>query len=374
MLQKRISKSKIIAQEDCTGCSLCTIVCPQKCITMKEGKLGHLYPLVDNKKCIQCNLCLKVCPSNNIISLAYPLKAYAAWAKDKEEYISSTSGGAASVLSRDIISRGGVVYGCSISPECDVRHIRIDNEEELYKLKGSKYVQSNIKDILPIVKEDIKHNRLVLFIGTPCQVSAVKSLFKVIPDNLYVVDLICHGVPSLKTLKNYLKTEFGTYKFNSISFRNGTKLSLVLKNKGIKLYEGPSSKDLYYKTFMGGYTYRNSCHHCKYAQPNRVSDVTIGDFWGLGKKGNCNIPEHKEGVSVMLPITEKGMSLIQTIKDNLNLYERPIEEAIQGNSQLRTPSLAGKRIKLFLMLEPLLGLKKAYQLSHIDIKFKNLLK
>ena len=374
MIQKRITSTKVITPEDCTGCSLCTIVCPPKCITMKEGKLGHLYPLVDYKKCIQCNLCLKACPSNNKTILAYPLKAYAAWAKDKEEYLSSTSGGAASVLSRDIISRGGVVYGCSMSSECDVHHIRIENEEELYKLKGSKYVQSNIKDILPKIKEDIKQDRLVLFIGTPCQVSAVKSLFKVIPDNLYVVDLICHGVPSLKTLKNHLKTEFGTYKFDSISFRNGRKLSLVLKDKGIKLYEGSSKKDLYYKTFMEGYTYRDSCHHCKYAQPNRVSDITIGDFWGLGKNGNCDIPEHNEGVSVILPISEKGMSLIQIIKDKLNLYERPIEEAIMGNSQLRTPSLAGKRIKIFQKLEPLLGLKRSYKLSHLDIILRNHLK
>ena len=374
MLQKRISRSKVIVPKDCTGCSLCTLVCPHKCITMAEGKLGHLFPLVDNKKCINCNLCIKTCPSNNNIKLIYPITAYAAWAKDKEEYISRTSGGAASVLSRYIISLGGVVYGCSMSSECDVQHIRIDNDEELYKLKGSKYVQSNISDILPKLKEDIKQDRLVLFIGTPCQVAAVKKLFTVIPNNLYLIDLICHGVPSLKTLRNYLKNMFGTIKFDSISFRNGRKKSLTLIDKGIKLYVGSSKSDLYYKAFMEGLTNRDSCHHCIYAQPNRVSDITIGDFWGLGKKSKLDIPEHNEGVSVMLPITEKGMSLIQTVKDKLNLYERPIEEAIQGNSQLMAPSLAGKRIKIFQILEPFLGLKRSYKVSHLDIILKNHLK
>ena len=374
MLLQRFSKTKVIPLEDCTGCSLCSNVCPQKCITMKEGKLGHLFPYVDNKNCIQCNLCVKTCPSNKDISLTYPLTAYAAWAKEKKEYVSSSSGGAASVLSHEIILRGGVVYGCSMSSECEVRHIRVEKAEELYKLKGSKYVQSIIKDILPILKEDIKQGRQVLFIGTPCQVAAVKGLFKEIPDTLFLVDLVCHGVPSLKTLQEYLKTEFGTCVFDSISFRNGTKLSLVLNNKGVKMYEGSSRTDLYYKTFMEGYTYRDSCHHCKYAQPNRISDITIGDFWGLGRMGDCDIPEHNEGISVMLPLTEKGIALIQAVNDKFNIYDRPVEEAIKGNSQLMSPSLAGKRIRLFQRLEPLFGLKRAYRLSHLDIVMKNYLK
>ena len=341
---------------------------------MKEGKLGHLYPYIDNKNCINCNLCVRTCPTNNKIPLQNPLAAYAAWAKDKKEYKSSTSGGAASILSRKIISGDGVVYGCAMLANCEVQHIRIDDCEQLYQLKGSKYVQSNILNIIPSLKEDVRKERSVLFIGTPCQVAAVKSLFKEQPSNLYLVDIICHGVPSLSVFKKYLSNKFGKTSFDKISFRKGSQLLLEIFDCGKKIYSASHNKDLYYTLFMQGYTYRDSCHRCKYAQPKRVSDITIGDFWGLGKMGDCDIPDHKDGISVILPITPKGGELLKSISSQLNIYERPLEEAIKGNSQLQSPSLAGKRIKFFQMLYPLFGLEKSYKLTHIDNYFKKFLK
>lgn len=374
MLINRVSKDRVIQYVDCTGCGLCAKNCPSKCITLKEGKLGHLYPYVDNKNCINCNLCVIKCPSNNNILLHNPLAAYAVWAKDKNEYQSSTSGGAASIISRKIITDGGVVYGCAMLPDCDVQHIRIDNCDQLYQLKGSKYVQSNILNILPSIKDDVHKGIPVLFIGTPCQVAAVKSLFKEQPSNLYLVDIICHGVPSLSVLKKYLTDKFGKASFDKVSFRKGNQLLLEILDSGKKIYSASHKKDLYYTLFMQGYTYRDSCHQCKYAQPKRVSDITIGDFWGLGKMGDCDILDHKDGISVILPITEKGLSLIQETKDKFNIYERPIEEAIKGNSQLHSPSLAGKRIRLFQMLYPFFGLEKSYKFAHIDNYIKKFLK
>ena len=374
MVSSRSSNSSVINRESCSGCALCAFVCPQKCIILKTGKLGHLYPYVDNKKCINCNLCVKVCPSNNDIQLQKPLVAYAAWAKDESEYISSTSGGAAAIFSKEMISRGGVVYGCTMESNCEVRHIRIDNTEQLPKLKGSKYVQSDINDIFPLLKEDVKNNLPVLFIGTPCQIAAVKSLFKQQPSNLYLIDIICHGTPSLLALKSYLNKKFGKCSFESISFRKGSRLLIEIKDKGKTIYSANHKKDLYYTLFMQGYTYRDSCHQCKYAQPKRVSDITIGDFWGLGRMGDCNIPDHKDGISVILPITEKGEKLLKSISPQLNIYERPLEEAIKGNSQLHSPSLAGKRIRLFQTLYPLFGLEKSYKLAHIDNFIKKYLK
>ncbi len=374
-MEKRTNPNKsIINNIDCTGCSLCAIICPSKCISMKKGKLGHLYPDVNNNQCINCNLCVKKCPSNSDIPLQKPLAAYAAWAKDKNEYQSSTSGGAASIFSKEIVSEGGVVYGCAMLPNCEVQHIRIDHYELLYQLKGSKYVQSNILNILPSIKEDTRKGIPVLFVGTPCQVAAVKSLFKEQPSNLYLVDIICHGVPSLSVLKKYLKDKFGKASFDKVSFRKGNQLLLEILDSGKKIYSASHKKDLYYTLFMQGYTYRDSCHQCKYAQSKRVSDITIGDFWGLGKMGDCDIPDQKDGISVILPITEKGLSLIQETKDKFNIYERPIEEAIKGNSQLHSPSLAGKRIRLFQMLYPFFGLEKSYKFAHIDNYIKKFLK
>lgn len=374
MRRSRSSNTSVIIRQSCTGCALCAFVCPQKCITMKTGKLGHLYPHVDNKKCINCNLCVKTCPSNIDIQLQKPLIAYAAWTKDEKEHISSTSGGAAAIFSKEMISRGGVVYGCTMESNCEVRHIRTDKSEQLSKLKGSKYVQSNIKNIFPLLKEDVKNNLPVLFIGTPCQAAAVKSLFKEQPSNLYLVDIICHGVPSLSVLKKYFTDKFGKASFDKVSFRKGNRYLLELFDSGKKIYSASNKNDLYYTLFMQGYINRDSCHQCKFAQPKRVADITIGDFWGLGKMGDCNIPDHKDGISVILPITEKGLSLIQETKDKFNIYERPIEEAIQGNSQLKAPSPTGKRIKLFQTLYPLFGLEKSYKFAHIDNFIKKYLK
>ena len=374
MLINRVSKDRVIHNVDCTGCGLCAKNCPSKCISMEEGKLGHLYPIVNNDQCINCNLCVIKCPSNNEILLQNPLTAYAAWAKDKNDYQSSTSGGAASILSRKIITDGGVVYGCAMLSDCNVQHIRIDNCEQLYQLKGSKYVQSTILNILPSIKEDVRIGAPVLFIGTPCQTAAVKSLFMEQPSNLYLIDIICHGVPSLSILKKYLINKFGKTSFDKISFRKGSQLLLEIFDSGKKVYDAPHNKDLYYTLFMQGYTYRDSCHQCKYAQPKRVSDITIGDFWGLGKMGDCDIPDHKDGISVILPITEKGEDLIKSVSPELNIYCRPLEEAIKGNSQLQSPSLASKRIRLFQVLYPLFGLEKSYKFAYIDNYIKKYLK
>ena len=373
-MDKRYSKHSVIDPVDCTGCGLCAHICPSKCISMKEGKLGHLFPSVDSKKCIHCNLCVKKCPSKSPIRLGYPLAAYAAWVQDEDDYLTSTSGGAASALSHDIISRGGVVYGCTMGESSVVKHIRVEDSERLNTLKGSKYVQSDIKGIFSILRDDVNEGRPTLFIGSPCQVAAVKSMYPDTPTNLYLVDIVCHGVPSLGVFQNYLKNKFGRAHFDSISFRRGSELILEIEDRGDVIYRANHRDDLYYTLFMQGFTYRDSCHQCKYAQPNRISDITIGDFWGLGRYGKCNIPEHKHGISVILPISEKGMSLIDRVRDKLNIYERPIEEAIQGNSQLKSPAMAGKRIKLFQWLEPLLGIERAYKFVHADVTLKSFLK
>ena len=189
-----------------------------------------------------------------------------------------------------------------------------------------------------------------------------------------MIDIVCHGVPSLRILHDYLNKKFGKSSFDSLSFRQGSGLNMVIMDEGKVIYNAYYREDLYYKLFMLGFTYRDSCHQCRYAQPNRLSDVTIGDFWGLGKKGDCYIPDHKHGISVILPISEKGNALVQRVRGSLNIYMRPIEEAIQGNSQLMAPSSSGKRIELFQRLEPLLGLERAYKFAHFDVLIKKILR
>lgn len=370
---------QICKPEECTGCSLCASRCPKQCITMTEGLLGHLYPKIDQSLCIDCKLCQRGCPSLHHVTSSYPLVGYAAWAKDMEDYRSSTSGAMASVLSSYIIEQGGVVYGCSVLPRIKISHIRVDKAEDLYKLKGSKYVQSSILAVLPQIRTDIKSGMKVLFIGTPCQVAAVKNMYRNQPENLFLVDLICHGTPSNAFLKKYLEKDrlIQAEQVVSIKFRTPDAFSLVVLGKNKELYRSPNLwtnryKDLYYNTFIDGYTYRKSCFSCPYAKSERVSDITIGDFWGLGAEKSCNIPEHKYGISAVLPMTEKGQKLVDAVKDKINIYQRTPEEAIMGNDQLRHPKHMDKRIEIFQRFATLGNIAVLYPLLNLDkiVKYK----
>ena len=364
----------ICDKKECTGCGLCAARCPKLCIDMKPGLLGHLFPKIDQAKCIDCKLCQKSCPSLQEISAGYPKKAYAAWSKDEEDYVSSTSGGAASVLSQYIVSQGGVVYGCTVLPNIQISHIRVDKLEDLHLLKGSKYVQSQIKDVIPQLRNDVKAGIPVLFVGTPCQVAAIKQLYKSVPDNLYIVDIICHGTPSNQFLKDYIQKDLkiDASKVTDVKFRLPDAFSLCVYDNDKLLYKSSNLwthryEDLYYNTFIDGFTYRNSCFHCHYAKPQRISDITIGDFWGLGNEvSDKEIPEHKNGISCVLPITDKGMALIDVVKEKLNIYERPVTEAINGNDQLRRPKSKDWRISMFQKLQNLTGVKVAYHLMMAD--------
>lgn len=372
----------ICDRKECTGCGLCAARCPKHCIDMKPGFLGHLYPEIDQAKCIDCKLCQKSCPSLQKISAGYPKKAYAVWSKNVDDYVSSTSGGAASVLSQYIVSLGGVVYGCAVLPDIQISHIRVDKLEDLHLLKGSKYVQSQIAEIIPQLRTDVKEGRKVLFIGTPCQVAAIKQMFKSVPDNLYLVDIICHGTPSNQFLKDYIEKnlKIDSGKVTDVKFRTPTAYSLQVFSQDKKLYASPSLwqhryEDLYMDTFIDGVTSRYSCNSCHYAKPQRISDITIGDFWGLGNEvSDKEIPEHKNGVSCVLPITDKGMALVEKVSRYLNIYERPVTEAINGNEQLRAPKEEDKNIRRFRLLCHVLSIKHSYQLVNWKIFLKRKIK
>lgn len=360
----------IICKADlCTGCAACMNRCPKQCIEMREDKrLGHLYPHINQDKCVDCGACQKVCPANSQPLLHKPRTAYAGWDKKDSEYTASTSGGAASAFARYIIRQGGVVYGCAMLPGIEVKHIRIDKLEDIVKLKGSKYVQSTIGDIYIKVREDLRNGRKVLFVGTPCQVAGVKSYIgEKSGENLYTADLICHGVPPLAFLRKHILKKTKNVIPDEIFFRKGAYLLLLLL-KGEELYRSSLFEhrylDIYYNTFFDGFSYRDSCNTCRYAQPNRISDITIGDFWGL----KDDLPlEHPHGCSVLLPITENGEEMIEGIRSEFHLFERTVEEAVNGNDQLRRPKEQNWRISLFKKLAPIIGIGTAYYISMCDI-------
>lgn len=357
-------------KSECSGCNACAEICPKQCIRMTEDAKGFLYPKVDSATCIECGLCEKVCPMNvSHISLGSPLKAFATWSNNRQEHLTSSSGGAAYVLSSYILDKGGVVYGCA-SDGMDIRHIRVECHSELSKLQGSKYVQSDVCGLFKYVKSDLKNGKSVLFIGTPCQVAGLKNFIKQVPEHLYLVDLVCHGVPSKKMLYEHIKYVAKDRKIQHISFRRGNNFTIFLKmhnySYNANVWDDPY-KDLYMKGFIDGMIYRPSCYKCPFACPTRVSDITIGDFWGL-KNLELLPKESKDGISLLLPMTDKGLNLINAVKNNMHISERCVDEAVSGNSQLRYPSIQGRRSRLFNILYPILSFDAAMNIVVSDHK------
>lgn len=356
-----INKKKV----ECCGCNACAEICPKHCIKMLTDTKGFLYPQVDSSVCVECGACENVCPFyRKNISLYFPFTAYAAWNKNKEEYLASSSGGAAYVFSDYIIRHGGVVYGCA-ADGMDVRHVRVDNIKQLPRLQGSKYVQSDVRGLFAQVASDLKSKRPVLFIGTPCQVAGLKGYIRRIPSHLYLVDLIFHGVPSLKMLRSHAAFVTHGQQVTHLSFRRGNEYIMEFCGQNFHYERSPFYKDAYFRSFIKGFTCRSSCYHCPFATSNRVGDVTIGDFWGLHATGE-EFSEANNGISVLLPCTEKGHELIRVVSDNLMLCERSVDEAVTGNTQLQHSMHRTMRSRVFNLIWPLFPFDVAAWLSLAD--------
>jgi len=303
------------------------------------------------------------------------VRAIAAYAQDRNEYLSSTSGGASHCLAELVIDQGGVVYGCAFLPGVKIEHIRIDKTADLHRIKGSKYVQSKSHVVYNSLIQDVKSGRKVLFLGTPCQCAAVKSLFPNKPENLLLVDIVCHGVPSVDLLKKHLISKIKNISaVNRLTFRQNTDYHLkAYDDKGTLLLSEPLSTGLiddgYLGPFFYGFTFRNSCYTCQFACPERCTDITIGDFWGLGKMlPEVTLAGHSDGVSVVLANTQLGQIYADALSSKMYMEDRPVNEAICGNDQLRHPKAKKHKIKLFDALRPIIGVKAAYYCVTVPIR------
>lgn len=359
--------------DKCTGCHSCYNVCPKKCIDMREDEFGFIYPNINDKECVNCNLCKNSCPELNYNELKSPKAAYAAWALDGIERDSSTSGGVASIFSRFIIKKGGVVFGASLDNILTVRHIKVTNEYDLIKLKGSKYVHSIIGNTYTECLDELKSNKIVLFIGTPCQISGLKNFLKKDYQNLYTLDIICHGVPSQKYLNSYIKQIYGKKDYDSIVFRDIEGYNFKLLKGDREKFKTNRENNFYNIGFLQSLFSRKNCYRCSYAKSDRISDITIGDFWGIGKEKKFEYSTER-GVSVLLPITEKGINLVKECKKYMFIEKREISEAVNGNDQLRHPSIKHKNYEKFKRLYLKKGFKRACEKSLQVYFIKNKIK
>lgn len=330
----------------CTACGSCVYKCPKQGISIKNNEYGIPVAMVDEAKCVQCGLCQRVCPVSNPPAVHFPQACYAAWHKDDRKRAKSASGGIAAALTEKCIASGGIVYGADYQNH-SFSLCRADALEQAESFAGSKYVQCNVGNAYREVAEDLKKGKKVLFIGTPCQNAGLLAAVGA-HENLLCIDLICHGVPAQGYLQDYIKEilhrDFSECKM--ISFRDAEGWNIKVQNCNSQIiYQKSHQLDQYYKAFLNGTTYRENCYTCPWAQSNRVSDITLGDFWGLGVKESFAYP--KEKVSVVLINTEKGNAFFETNSSEIVKVSRSIAEAIDGNEQLRHPSLFGDDAKVF---------------------------
>lgn len=327
---------KIKNKSDCSGCYACVNVCPLNCISMEADETGFWYPKVSYNKCIKCKQCIDVCPIiNNKIFVNNP-KSYACFNKDDKIRMVSSSGGIFSLVAEETIKNKGIVFGAGFDKDFNIVHSYVENKKDLYKFRGSKYVQSKVGDTFKDAKKFLDSGKQVLFTGTPCQIEGLKFYLKKDYDNLICMDNICHGVPSPKVWKKYV--DYRENKVNSkvkrVNFRNKAEswkeFSIDFKFLDDSTYNSKHFDDLFMKAFLSDICLRPSCYDCSFKGINRISDITLADFWGI--QNIFPDMDDDKGTSLIFVNTEKGNKIFNKIKKNIKYSEVNINEAIKYNS------------------------------------------
>lgn len=341
---------KVCDVSKCTGCGACAQLCPHGAIKMQPDAEGFLRPVVDKSVCVTCGLCQLCCPVNTPrhASAGSPVAVYSGWSNSEGIRLGSSSGGAFTEIAKLVLAKGGVCFGVSMDENVTARHTFVEREEDLSKLRGSKYVQSVMGDTYIKVKEILKTGRQVLFSGTPCQVAGLLNFLRKDYENLTTVDLVCHGVPSPRVFGDYAEyigKEVIKGKVTEVNFRC-KKSSWIFFSMGINShaekngnvshsYLGSYYADPYIRVFLRDNILRPCCYHCQYASIQRVSDFTIADWWGY----RATTPEDKDfdlkGVSLVMCNTAKAAALAKHL--DMRLRERTVAEAMKTNLSLGRP-------------------------------------
>lgn len=338
-------ETELKSEKDCTGCMACAALCPKTAISATYSEFGYRIPMVDNSKCVQCGLCAKVCKMSLAQSKSSTRDAYIAYNIDDDMRLRSASGGVFSSLAKSFIEQGGVVAGSNLSfenGEITVKHIVVDNENDMILLLGSKYVESDCSSVYRSIEDHLKKGVAVLFCGTSCQVKALYRYLEtchISTNALYTIDLICHGVPGIKLLRDYLDE-------TGFKLDNNTDLKFRTKNNGIISFQFsgktdnsgnmtiPASHSSYYDLFLHSDSYRDQCYHCAYANDHKPGDITIGDYF----EARQDYPELFQTGSILSDSDYLNCLLVNSVKgyELLNVYGK----------QLRMHPVSRKRVQL----------------------------
>ena len=351
---------KLADKSQCTGCTACASICPRQCIQMKKDDAGFEFPeVIEQSACIACGACERICPvlANKKTEESHSSTfAYAAFSINDSLRMESSSGGVFSELAVVILQLGGIIYGASYDDEGVVRHTGIEAQKELGKLRGAKYSQSILGDSFLTLKKQLDSGRTVLFSGTPCQVAGLRAFLKRDYDNLVCIDFVCHGVPSPMAWDAFIKyraekdadgklpqsinlrskeTGWSKYQYSNVfKYEDGKKNSTV------------SSQSLFMKLFVGDYISRPSCSNCKFKGYSRISDITLGDFWGIWDI-EPEMDDNK-GTSVVLVHSHKGETLWKDVDSKIKSKEVTLEQTSQENLSMVVSSKANPNRELAL--------------------------
>ncbi len=338
-----------LVKENCTGCTACINICPKQCLQATTDDFGFTYPKLTNPSaCIECGLCERTCPVLKERVPAHQPTAYAAYSKNTPLRMDSSSGGVFSELAMRVIAKGGVVYGAAYNEAFEVYHCCVDAISDLHKLRGAKYAESKLGNTFSEILLRLNHGQYVLFAGTPCQVAGLKAFVKQDFENLLCVDFVCHGVPSPMAWNAYVN-----YRSEQDNHGKLPKaINLRSKHSGWSHYQYSnhfeyadgivhqctSTNSLFMKLFVGDYISRTSCEACSFKGYARVSDITLGDFWGIWEIA----PEFDDnrGTSVVLLQSPKAKALWDEMQSALVCREVSLEQASRHNGSMLYPSKA----------------------------------
>lgn len=343
-----MSVKLVVSEDQCCGCGTCSIICPRSAITMCENDYGFLFPVIDHSKCIECGACTSVCQYHIEVEKHPVSNVFAAAIRDNR-IMASSSGGVFAEIAHCFISSGGVVVGAAMianSPQ----HVLIDCLDDIPKLQGSKYAQSDLNNVFSSIKEVLNSGIKVLFSGTPCQVAGLKSYLRRDYANLYTVDVICHGVPSSKMFHDYLKFCSRKYGGTVLEFRFrdkrlgwGTNMRAIIQTNRNLVKERAIAPEMssYFSMFLRSDITRDSCIGCRYASKERVADISLGDYWGIHiahPEAVCSgYLDDNKGISCVFINTSKGQSLFDQVAVQLNVVKSDYSLAVRFNGQAEKP-------------------------------------
>ena len=350
-----------IPVQNCSSCAACANVCARNAVSMQLDTEGFYRPVIDAEKCVQCGACERVCSWNKTVEnpnvADVSPKTVAAYAKDESVRLQSSSGGIFTVLAERVLDDGGVVVGVAQTAPTRFGHIVVENKADLAKLRGSKYVQADVGLVYREVRNLLKAGRKVLFSGTPCQVAGLYAVLgNAASADLFTVDIVCHGTPSVKVFEKYVREMEKTDDsvLDGVNFRDKSEgwsgyalLHRFKSGKSVSVHHGRSK---YMRLFLNRICQNVSCDECHYRKLPRIADITLGDYWGISKY-HPEMNDNK-GTSVVLLNTAHGNELFCSVADKVTQCDSKVEYAIAGNPCIvRSCKPHPKRAEFFANLD-----------------------